>query len=301
MPHPASRSARVAAALLLSAAATLAAAPGAEAQQAPPPFAAFDGASAPILNDPHDLTLGPDGRLYVADKFGGRVVILDPETLEQVGEFGDGMLFQVRDVSFTPEGHAVLAVTGLGEVQVYDLSRDPPALIRRLPAPGTEGALAHSSGRVFAMVGAACAIAGFDGDAVAVMSRIPCGGHDIAEGPDGTLWVPDMQGDRVLRFSADLQLLGWIGGAGSGLIGPRYAAVDPLGRVAVADQDGHQVVLFDPAAGEHGAVIGVLGDGAPGMGPGKFDDPEGGASDGARWFISDSDNNRVVRYSVVVN
>ena len=33
----------------------------------------------------------------------------------------------------------------------------------------------------------------------------------------------------------------------------------------------------------------------------QFDDPEGVAVDGNRYFFSDSDNNRIVRYSVVLN
>ena len=54
-----------------------------------------------------------------------------------------------------------------------------------------------------------------------------------------------------------------------------------------------------PTAG--GSLIGVIGDGIPGEGPGRFDDPEGVAVHDGRYFISDSDNNRVVRYIVVLN
>jgi streptogramin lyase len=269
--------------------------------QQPAPFAAFDGASEAFLSDPHDLTIGPDGRLYVADKLAGRVAILDPETLALVGEFGGGALAGVRDVSFTPDGLAVVAATGLGQVLVFDLGQDPPALVRALSAPGTEGALAPSNGRIYAMVGGACAVVGFEGDAAAAIQRAPCGGHDLAEGPDGSIWVPDLSGGRVLRYDPDLALIGWVGGPEAGLIGPRYLTVDAAGRLAVADQDGHRIVLIDPEIGLHGKVVGALGTGAPGMGPGLFDDPEGAASGGARYWFSDSDNNRVVRYAIVVN
>ena len=37
------------------------------------------------------------------------------------------------------------------------------------------------------------------------------------------------------------------------------------------------------------------------MGPNKFDDPEGVAVDGPHYYISDSDNNRIVRYKVILN
>jgi DNA-binding beta-propeller fold protein YncE len=278
-----------------------AAPPAAPPRRAPPAFAAYDAASEPFLSDPHDLTIGPDGRLYVADKLAGRIAILDPESLELVGEFGGGALPGVRDISFTPDGLAAVAVSGLGQVLVFDLAEDPPRLVRALPAPGTEGALVHSNGRIYASVGAACAVAAYQGAEVVAVVGVPCGAHDIAEGLDGSLWVPDLRGGRVLRFSPDLSPLGWVGGPEAGLIGPRYLAVDPAGRLAVADEDGHRIVLIDPSIGPHGAVVGVLGDGAPGVGPGKFDSPEGAASDGARYWFADSDNNRVVRYAIVVN
>lgn len=271
------------------------------AAQEPPPFAAFDGASEAILSDPHDLTIGPDGRLYVADKLAGRVAILDPDTLELVDEFGGGALAGVRDVSFMPDGMAAVAASGLGQVLVFDLSQSPPALIRALDAPGTEGVLAHSNGRIYAMAGGICSILAYDGGTLIGGARLDCGGHDLAEGPDGSIWVPDLRGGRVLRFSPELAFLGWVGGPEAGLVGPRYLTVDPAGRLAVVDQDGHRVVLIDPAIGPHGKVVGVLGSGAPGIGPGLFDDPEGAASDGARYWFSDSDNNRVVRYAIVVN
>ena len=84
------------------------------------PFAAFDLASAPVLNDPHDLEIGPDGRLYVADKFGARIVVMDPDTLEVIEVLGEGALPGVHDISINALGTAVIAVTGVSIVAVYD-------------------------------------------------------------------------------------------------------------------------------------------------------------------------------------
>ena len=86
-----------------------------------------------------------------------------------------------------------------------------------------------------------------------------------------------------------------------GFIGPRYLDVTESGHLVVADQDAHRILLIDPDAPDGGALLGVLGDGMPGIGPNKFDDPEGVAVDGNRFFFSDSDNNRIVRYSIVLN
>ena len=58
------------------------------------PAAAFDlefvAASPQLYAKPHDLVLAPDGRrLYVADNDNDRIAVLDPETLELLGVFGE--------------------------------------------------------------------------------------------------------------------------------------------------------------------------------------------------------------------
>ena len=60
----------------------------AAAAQDAPPFASFELAGPAVLNDPHDIAFGPDGRLWVADKFGNRIAIMDPETLERLKGLG---------------------------------------------------------------------------------------------------------------------------------------------------------------------------------------------------------------------
>ena len=50
-----------------------------------------------------------------------------------------------------------------------------------------------------------------------------------------------------------------------------------------------------------GALVGIIGNGLPGEGPNRFDDPEGVAIFGSTYFFADSDNNRIVRYSIVLN
>ena len=41
-----------------------------------PTLGAFEMASEAVLHDPHDLVFGPDGNLYIADKFAHRVAIM---------------------------------------------------------------------------------------------------------------------------------------------------------------------------------------------------------------------------------
>ncbi|WP_305987073.1 NHL repeat-containing protein [Roseibium sp. MMSF_3544] len=272
------------------------------AQESPAPFASFDKAGPEVLNDPHDLAFGPDDLLYVADKFGHRIAVIDPETLDLIESLGTGKLPGVHDISFGPDGRVAVAVTGLGSVFVYSSVETldiAPAVM--LSAPRTEGALAHSNGRIYAMAGGTGLLIAYEnGKAVASAGSHP-GAHDVAEGPDGSVWVADNFNRRLVRYSPELEKLQTVEGPQFGFVGPRYLDIDAFGRLVVADQDAHRIVMIDPD-GEGGAVlVGVLGTGRPGKGPNQFDDPEGVAIRGNDYFFADSDNNRIVRYTVAIN
>lgn len=272
------------------------------AQEAPGPFASFDLASEAVLADPHDLAIGPDGRLYVADKFGARLAVFDPDTLDLIEMLGEGFLPGVHDISFGRDGSVAVAVTGANAVAIYEsleVLKDPPDV--GVQAPRTEGALLHSNGDLYAMASGIGVLARFKGlDFIAGVEGHP-GAHDVAEAPDGSIWVADNANRRLVKYTPDLDLLQVLNDRKFGFIGPRYLDVTEFGHLVVADQDAHRILLIDPDAPDGGALLGILGDGLPGMGPGKFDDPEGVAVDGNRYFFSDSDNNRIVRYSVVLN
>ncbi|MBT8460366.1 MAG: NHL repeat-containing protein [Boseongicola sp.] len=278
-------------------------APPAAAQSfGPGPFASFDLASEPILGDPHDLSIGPDGRLYVADKLNARIAVLDPETLEFIEELGLSFLPAVRDVSFGPNGEVALAVSGASAVAIYEdlaaLSAPPDIGVR---APGTEGALYHSSGRIFAMASGIGALVIFENLQAVNGVEGHLGAHDVAEAPDGSVWVADNRLRRLVRYSQNLERIQVIEADKFGFVGPRYMDITETGLLVVADQDAHRVLLIDPDGPDGGTLLGVLGDGKPGLGPDKFNNPEGIAVSGNRYFISDSDNNRIVRYSVFLN
>jgi len=264
-----------------------------------PPFATFDKASAAVLNDPHDLTIGPDGRLYVADKFGNRIVIMDPDTLEVLEIVGEGDLPGVHDISFGPDGKAYVAVTGASAVAIFDMVDGKLVFETAIsPFPRTEGVLAHSNGQLYVMASGSGQLIAVDGTNIIGIATGMFGAHDVAEGLDGSVWVADTGRARLVRFSPELKELQVIDGPQYGFIGPRYLAVDDFGRLVVSDQDAHRVLLIDPVSGE---LLGVMGDGMPGIGPFKFDDPEGVEVWGNSYFFSDSDNNRIVKYVVVVN
>ena len=272
---------------------------GAVANAQPAPFATFDKASPAELADPHDLTFGPDGRLYVADKFASSIAVLDPETLEIVDRFGGGELAGVHDISFGADGKAYVAATGTSTLVVYGFEGGVATLEAAFgPFSRTEGALAHSNGRTYVMASGTGQLFVLQGsELVTSLAGFP-GAHDIAEAADGSIWVADNGQSRLVRLSPDLEILQTLDDPKFGFIGPRYLDIDDFGRLIVADQDAHRVLLIDPRTE---SLEGVIGDGVPGIGPGKFDDPEGVAVRGDVYYFSDSDNNRVVRYVVVIN
>lgn len=274
----------------------------ASAQDNPPAFASFDLASEATLNDPHDLSFGPNGYLYVADKFGNRLVAMDPETLEIVEIIGEGALTGVHDISFFEDGKVAISVTGAGVVAVYQdvsLVGTKPDIV--LSAPSTEGVLAHTNGQVYAMASGVGVVALYDGNRLVATAEGHPGAHDIAEDLEGNIWVADNASRRLVKYSPTLERLQVIDHMKFGFLGPRYMDVDDFGRLVVADQDAHRILLIDPNGPDEGTLVGVLGDGLPGLGVNKFDDPEGVAVLGNRFYFSDSDNNRIVRYSVVLN
>lgn len=271
------------------------------AQDVSHPFAVFDLASEPVLNDPHDLAIGPDGHLYVADKFGNRIAVFNAQTLELVEMLGEGNLPSVHDISFGQNGRVAIAVTGASVVAVYsdvgDAGEQPDEV---LAAPRTEGVLIHSNGNIYAMASGAGVVLAYENGQIVNAAEGHPGAHDIAEDLQGNIWVADSSFHRLVKYSADLKLLQVIDHSRFGFLGPRYLDVDDFGRLVVADQDAHRILLIDPEGADGGTLLGVLGDGIAGLGPNKFDDPEGVAVKGNHYYIADSDNNRIVRYSIVL-
>jgi DNA-binding beta-propeller fold protein YncE len=263
------------------------------------PFATFDRASASDLSDPYDLTIGPDGQLYVADSSGSRIVVMDPDTLEITGVVGVGDLPGARDISFCPDGKAYVAVAGANAVAVYDFDAGAMTFETFLgPFARTEGVLAHSNGQLYVMASGAGQIVGLAGGKITAIVSGLFWPHDLAESPDGSIWVADTGRQRLVRYSTELEQLQVIEAAKFGFAGPRYLDVDDFGRLVVSDQDAHRVLLINPQTGD---LLGSMGNGTPGLGPYQFSSPEGVVVSGNRYYVADRNNNRVVKYVVLVN
>lgn len=116
--------------------------------------------------------------------------------------------------------------------------------------------------------------------------------HDIEFTPNGDLWIADAVNDRLVRLSPELEIRETLEGAPYSFSGPRYLDVAPDGTLVVAAKYTHSVKIITPG----GKFLSVIGGRSSGKGPNKFRTPEGVELRGDIVWISDSGNNRIVKY-----
>ena len=266
------------------------------------PAAAFDlefvAASPQLYGKPHDLVLAPDGRhLYVADNDNDRIAVLDPETLEFLGAFGEDEVSAPHDVAFDASGRLLVADTGNSRIAIYDVSGGEGRLMGELRGAirRPEGVAVHPNGRVYATGAGSGNIEAFADGKPAGAADGFSGPHDVAVAPDGRLWVADTGNDRLVVLSPELESLEMVAGPDYGFDGPRYLDFDDAGRLYVADKYAHQIKVL----GHDARLLLTLGSGRGELGPREFDRPEGVAIRGADVWFSDTYNDRIVRYRIV--
>ena len=233
----------------------------------------FAAASPQIYDTPHDLVLAPDGRhLYVADNDNDRIAVLDPKTLELLGTFGEGEVSAPHDAAFDAEGRLLVADTGNSRIAIYSVEGVEGRLVSELRGAirRPEGVAVHPNGRIYASGARSDNVEAFeDGTSVGEAAGFSSP-HDLAVAADGRLWLADAGNDRLVILSPELEVL----------VADKYA-----NRIKVLAPDGRLVLTLGSGRGE--------------LGPGVFDRPEGVAIRGADVWISDTYNDRIVRYRIV--
>ena len=117
------------------------------------------------LNLPYQVTLGPEGDLYVCNGGASNIVVLYQFTGQVARHFGDGVV-RPRDAAFGADGALYVADYIAGALR-FD------------PATGS-------------FLGAFCSPTNF---------ATPTGAYGLCFGPDGNLYVSDSGNKRVLRFN----------------------------------------------------------------------------------------------------
>lgn len=259
--------------------------------------AVFESASSTELANPHDLKLSPDGKyLLVSDVDNNRVVLLNPETLAFVSSFGADHQSGTHDVDFDKRGQAYVADTRNNRVTIYRLQGTRATLNGELSEGirGPEGVLIHSNGHVYVAGAWSGNVIAYDkGEVVNELTGLSSP-HDLEETADGNIWLADSGNHRVLLVSPDLEILGELSREDYDFNGVRYLDLLEDGTLVAADKYSHQVKFIGP----DGKLLLVLGDGKPGKGPNRFTTPEGVEVRGNIVWLSDSGNDRVVRYRI---
>jgi tripartite motif-containing protein 71 len=257
----------------------------------------FLGASTASMSNPHDLKLSPDGRyLLVSDVGNNRVLFLDPETLAPLGHFGSDHQDGTHDVDFDAAGRLYVADTHNNRVMIYDLNGTEGIQVGELSdrIRGPEGILIHSNGRIY--VGGVWSnnvVAYREGKVVSELTGLSSP-HDLELAPDGTLWLADSGNNRLLQLTSDLTIIRELSGPPYEFNGVRYLDVLPDGTLIAADKNSHRVLII--ASG--GELRATIGSGFPGKGPMLFRTPEGVETRGDIVWLSDSGNDRIVKYRI---
>ena len=268
--------------------------------------ATFLNASEAVFSRPHDVVIGPNGRLYVADLGNDRVAVLNPESLEVEQSLAEGELNSPHDVAFDGKGRLLVADTHNDRVAIYTLGETgaqlADELTEGLSAP--EGVAIGPQGKIYVANARGHDIVVFEGNRATARTGERGDGpnaykrpHDIDVDSSGRVIVADPGNHRLQVLSPDLAYESEIGGADYGFNEPKYfdlfyPEADPRGWLAVADEYNHQIKILDPER----RILAVIGRGEVGEGPNLFNYPEGVELKADIMWVADTRNHRIVRY-----
>jgi streptogramin lyase len=254
----------------------------------------------------HDVAIGRDGLVFVADTFNHRIRAFDPATRSvaviagtgQAGFTGDGgpaiaaVFRQAYCCSLVPAGDALL-VADIGNHRLRRVNLRA-ATVETIAGNGMAGRLTD---------GAAALETPLTGPRAACMTA------------DGTIYLALREGNALVEIKGGtvrtvVNAAGRAGYGGDGglgrdalLAGPKYVSLDRAGRVLIADTENHCIRRYDPATATITTVAGIPTKMAAGIGPDLLSThlarPHGCsiAPDG-RLVIADSDNDRILTGTV---
>lgn len=227
----------------------------------------------------HDIVIGPDGNLYVADSFNRKVRKIDVKTgilttfagtAEGKGSTGDGgpadraSLDGVASLWFSKDG-ATLYVSGFSKV-VRTIDMKSGIISTLKDCPGGRSIALDSKGNLY--------IAG--GTSLRVRT------------PDGTVKVLL---DATHLGGSDLPLAG----------NPKHLGIDAQDNVLICDELHHLLRKYIPAEGK---LVTIMGEGKPGTGgvggpaeKAQLKNPHGVLFHNGAIYVADSMNDRVLKIS----
>lgn len=274
-------------------------------------------------NTPSGLAVAADGRMFLTEEFGNRLIAVGATgvPLWTVGVAGVNLdlegndrLHRPADVALAPNGNLYVADAGNSRVQVFNASGGYVTTIGSGEGQGNDqfswpngvfvaqnGALyvADSNNnrvQIFNSAGAYQATIGVTGEAGADNQHFD-NPRDVAVDSRGMIYVADAYNHRVQVFDAGATYVRTLGVTGQGgddfahFSGPSKLAIDNSDRVYVASQWNHYVYVFDKDGGFLTRI------GRNGSLSSRFLNPHGLAlnADG-ELYVADFDNHRVQKF-----
>jgi sugar lactone lactonase YvrE len=186
-------------------------------------------ASSADLSDDIQLTSAPDGRIYIADSWGGRLCELNTD-----GTFA----IVAEDILSDPDGF-LGRIAADGDHNVY-LADTTGQQVLKIDSTG--------SVRRFAGLGEQASATDDDGDGERADEAPLWGPTDVAVHPDGTVYISTGQGIRTVDDEGIIDTVAEFDNTDDSRAAPNTLAFDAHGNLYFSDRPGGQVgVLVRPA------------------------------------------------------
>jgi hypothetical protein len=157
---------------------------------------------------------------------------------------------------------------------------------------GPEGVLAHPNGNIYvAGAWSGNVVAYRNGKIIAELLSLSSP-HDLELAPNGNVWLAEAGKDRMVLLTPELDIVKTLEGSTYAFDGVRYLDLLADGTLITADKNSHSIKIIS----SDDILQLVIGSGKRGKGPGVFTTPEGVEVAKDTLWISDSGNNRVVKY-----
>jgi sugar lactone lactonase YvrE len=269
------------------------------------------------FSTPRNVTIGPDGRIYIADSGNHRIQVFDADGSFQTswGEFGvePGNFNEPWNLA-VDESYVYVADTWNYRIQKFTLDGVLEAVYGRNGSPidqndpglgllyGPRDILLLDDNRLLVTDTGNHRLQVLDRDGNFLQSIGQFGSQPgqfnepvgLANGPEGSVYVADTWNGRIQQFTSDFTpAYQWSVNAwySQSIDNKPYLATDSAGRIYVTDPEGYRVLIFNA----FGDYIGRFG--SFGTGPTQFALPVGIAIDAQdNVYIADTHNNRIVKY-----
>lgn len=206
------------------------------------------------LSEPVDIVITPGGEIAVLDATDGWIVRYAPDG-KLLGRFGGPAVgfYHPRSIAVDAAGNYYVADTGTGHVVIFDPTGnlvEKVDLNREKASKPIQpvGIAVNSEGRIYITDAGNYRLTEYDPGFQAVRSWVlpafsSVEGDHVAVGADGSVFVSDTPGHRIIRIDSQGKLADQIGASGQ-MDQPVGVALGAAGEVYVADASAQRVAIY---------------------------------------------------------